>query len=83
MKVKLEYGEHCFGSYLRVDSLEYDEMTKQQKIDLLLRLVDNEYIMKAVIQTACENFEGDGEYSSDTCEQCGHWCSDTIKEIKC
>ena len=96
--MKIQIGEHCFGSYVSVDDTnlcndEYVDLDLQRegRIKILAELNKNiENIpgsyWKELAEMAILNnkdFEVDEEESfHDTCEQCGNWNSNLVYNKK-
>jgi hypothetical protein len=94
--MKIEIGEHCFGSYVIVDGVdicdeEFADKDTQRSLRgaLLLEILRNSdninnYYWKEIADMAVNNntrYEVNAEESShDTCEQCGNWNSNTVYE---
>ena len=80
--IRVEYGEHCFGSYLNIDGKDYKEITIDERIEFINKFLKDEFINYEVLKTIVEWAEGEEKTTSDTCEQCGHYCIDNKKVIK-
>lgn len=75
---EFEIGEHCFGEILRVNGTNYEDLTKEEILELITDMFENDINSSSLIRDA---FKNSLEYlpfdcvdsSSDSCEQCGNW----------
>lgn len=92
--MKIEIGEHCFGSYATVDGIDICEeehvdkkLQKDYRGAILLEIMKNmdnlpNYYWRELADMVVSNnprYKIDNENSyHDTCEQCGNWNSNVI-----
>ncbi len=73
-----ETGNHCYGEILWVNGKEYADIDKQEKIELLLDMFENnhnsELLLREVFSLALAYIEAElVEDTNDKCDQCGDW----------
>ena len=79
----IEYGHHCFGDILRVDGIDFEDMTKERQLEIILLAAEDKDSRREMFKTALYSFEGEEiESSHHTCDQCGDWNSYTKIQIK-
>lgn len=82
----IEYGEHCYGEYLRVGGQDFDVMDYADKADwmaVIFSNLDDGAKLKVLIY-ALGSLPGETFISEkfDQCDQCGNYNSSTVREIK-
>ncbi len=75
---EFELGEHCFGEILRVNGTDYDDLTKEEILELITDMFENDINASSLIREAFKNSLEHLQYdciesSSDSCDQCGNW----------
>ena len=79
----IEYGHHCFGDILRVDGIDFEDMTKEGQLEIILLAAADKEVRREMFQTALYSFEGEEiESNHYSCDSCGDWNSYTKIEIK-
>lgn len=82
MKIKdikeYEIGKHCFGDILRVNGKNYEDISKEDAIEFILDMFENdlnaEILIMETFKCALENLQGEIiEDDSGRCDQCGDW----------
>ena len=83
-----EEGHHCFGDFLRVNGIDYEELDQKEVLEFINDMFENDPNNSILIQETFLNALGhleldvdeDSSYSN-TCDQCGNWNFNT-KYIK-
>ena len=75
---EFELGEHCFGEILRVNGTDYEDLTKDEIVELIIDMFENdinaESLIREVFKNSLEHLQYDCiESSSDSCGKCGNW----------
>lgn len=80
-----ELGESCFGEILRVNGTDYEDLTKEEILELITDMFENDInassLIREVFKNSLEHLEYDciesdtGKFLSSSCEQCGNWNS--------
>lgn len=75
---EFELGEHCFDQILRVNGIDYDELSNEEVIefinDILLNNINSNSLVKEVFKICLEHLQYDCvENDSSVCEQCGNY----------
>lgn len=75
---EFELGEHCFGEILRVNSIDITDIKKEDIVELLNDLFENdinsENLLRECLKIALDYFPTDViEEDHDSCEQCGNY----------
>lgn len=75
-----ELGEHCYGSILRVNGKDYEDLSEQEIMEFIMEMFDkskniNSYnFIQETLKNALNYLEFDcAESSNSSCEQCGSW----------
>lgn len=75
-----EMGENCFGPFIIVNGKDYDDISKEEKIELINDFLANDlngdvllhdFFKEAIMSLGYKCVEED----SSTCDQCGNWNS--------
>lgn len=80
--MRVEYGDHCFGSFLTIDNKEVSDMSREEKRKIVRKFMDNDLLLYEMIKVAVEYAEGEEKYSSNSCDQCGNYNFETKKVIE-
>lgn len=75
---EFELGEHCFGPILTVNGIDYEDLTKEEVLEFISDMFENDINASSLIREAFKNSLEHLQYEciendSDTCEQCGNW----------
>lgn len=78
--IEYELGEHCFGPIVKVNGIHNEDISKEDKIELLNDVIMNddngELLLDELFIKALEFLDYSvAEESSDRCDQCGNWNS--------
>ena len=73
-----ETGNHCYGDILRVNGEDYKDIDKQEKIELLLDMFENNHNSELLLRELFSFALGYidillVEDTNDKCDQCGDW----------
>ena len=73
-----ELGEHCYGKIIRVNGIDYEDLDKEQVIELITDMFENDINASSLIMEAfvnsLEHLQYDEvESDSDICEQCENY----------
>jgi len=74
MEIKsITYGSTCFGNLMRVNGVDYEDMSEQEQIDIIMLATKEDYGRSTLFMEALKilSSEYDGEYSTHYCSQCG------------
>lgn len=74
MEIKsITYGQSCFGYILEVNDVDYEDMSEEQQLEIILLAAKENYNRKNIFMKALEILSADyeSEYKSSYCEQCG------------
>lgn len=79
--MKIEYGEGCYGPFVRIDNKSVSDDTQLakkliQELDSMVDKLDSrDLLVITEIITSRGNFEEveDESNDGDNCEQCGNW----------
>jgi len=81
--MEIEYGHHCFGDILRVDGVNFDDMSTERQLEIILLAAENKESRTEMFKIALYCFEGEEVESSNySCDSCGDWNSYTKIEVK-
>lgn len=75
-----ELGESCFGEILRVNGADYEDLTKEEILELITDMFENDINASSLIRESFKNSLEHLEYdciesSNSSCDQCGNWNS--------
>lgn len=82
MKIKdikeYELGKHCFGDILTVNGKDYEDISKEDAIEFILDMFENdlnsEILIMETFKNALEYLQAEMvENDSSSCDQCGDW----------
>lgn len=75
-----ETGEHCYGSILRINGKDYEDLSKEAVLEFINEMFDNNKninssnFIRETLENALNYLEFDCKESShSSCEQCGNW----------
>lgn len=73
-----ELGEHCFGEILSVNGTDYDDLKKQDILEFITDMFDNDINSSSLIRDTFKNCLEHLQYdciesSSSSCDQCGNY----------
>ena len=73
-----ELGEHCFGETLTVNGTNYDDLTKEEILELITDIFENHInasnFIRETFKNSLEFLQYDCvENNSSSCDQCGNW----------
>jgi len=76
-----EYEEidSCFGSIIRVNGEDYEDLSKESVKEFIMDMIDNdlnkESLMEEIFKLCLENLQFYPEEVTEgsRCESCGHW----------
>lgn len=73
-----EIGEHCFGPILKINETDYEDLDKEEILELINDMCRNDLnsglLVFKLLQEALSYLEYDlVESDNDSCEQCGNW----------
>lgn len=77
---EFETGSNCFGPILTVNSRDYMNLSKEEVVEFILDMFDNDInsnsIIRETFQNCLEHLQYDvTDTSSSICDQCGDWNS--------
>lgn len=75
-----EIGNHCFGKILRINGKNYEDFSKQEIVEFILDMFENDVNADHLLMETFENaltalqFEQEENYSNNhsICDQCGN-----------
>jgi hypothetical protein len=75
-----ETGEHCFGDILRVNGVDYDDLSIKDTMGIIHDVMENNInsssYIKEIFKIALEYAQLDFiSGHTDDCDQCGNWNS--------
>ena len=73
-----EIGKHCFGEILRVNGTDYEDLEKDEILELIIDMFNNDINASSLIREAfissLEHLQYDCvESDNHVCDQCGDW----------
>lgn len=82
MKIKdikeFELGKHCFGKILKVNGIDYEDITKTEMIEFIIDMFNNDINSSQLIEETFINCLQHLQYDcteteESTCDQCGSY----------
>lgn len=75
---EFELGQHCYGEILRINGINYNDLSKEDVLELIIDMFENNInasnLIKDTFKNALEYLQYDCiENNSSSCEQCGNW----------
>lgn len=73
-----EIGEHCYGPIVKVNGIDFDDISREDKLELIKDMLTNdrnsESLLREVFKLALENLDYSCiEEDSSYCDQCGNY----------
>ena len=75
---EFELGKHCFGEILRVNGIDYNDLSKDDVIEFIMDMFENDInacnLIRDTFKNSLEYLQYDCiESRSSSCDQCGDW----------
>jgi phage major head subunit gpT-like protein len=73
-----EIGEHCFGPILKINETDYEDLNKEEVLELIDDMcrndINSDSLLFKLLQETLSYIQYDLiEEDNSTCDQCGNW----------